>query len=185
MSNEGTKHIRKPEDTKEKWLCSIGWKMVGLTLWQYPNTEAFRGYHTKERAIELSEEFGLDIYCPACGACGEDGCCSPDRCRCFYLEHYNNCYKDLLEENEKYYNFIKKVSLTPDVRLDELPAEASDVIHGVISNYDSSDTKPPEIYCSSGFTPDGAWPDPAYDNFVADGQYPPHVDESLGKNPLK
>ena len=44
-----------------------------------------------------------------------------------------------------------------------------------------------EAYCCSniGFTPDGAWPDPAYYNYVADGQYPPQCNDKLGTDPLK
>ena len=44
-----------------------------------------------------------------------------------------------------------------------------------------------EAYCCTtiGFTPDGAWPSPAYDSFVADGQYPPQYNDKLGTDPLK
>ena len=43
-------------------------------------------------------------YCPTCGACGEEGCCPPDRCKhliCFYGEHYVRTYRDLEAENKR------------------------------------------------------------------------------------
>jgi hypothetical protein len=37
-----------------------------------------------------------NIYCPVCGACGEDGCCPPWKCKqggqCLYPKYHNNFY---------------------------------------------------------------------------------------------
>lgn len=128
MSNEGTRHNRTPQGSHEEWLVSIGWNMVGLTLWQYPNNEEIKLFYSTDKAIAISEEKGLDLYCTTCGACGTDGCCSPDRCKCLHREQYDKDYKTLLEENEKYYNFIKKVSNTADVDLDELSVQANQLL---------------------------------------------------------
>ena len=98
---------REPRNNQEKWLIKIGWRMVGLQLLEYPNSTDIRGAYTLEKATEISEELGLDLYCPVCGACGIDGCCSPDRCRCLHREQYNEDYKTLLEENERLRDQLK------------------------------------------------------------------------------
>ena len=51
-------------------------------------------------------------YCPTCGSCGETGCCSPDKCNeviCFYGENNLREYKDLLEENTRYYRALENI----------------------------------------------------------------------------
>jgi len=73
----------------------------------------------------------IDDYCPSCGACGEEGCCSPDRCNCQYREHYDETYATLLKENKKMYDFIKLVNSTPDVSLDELPVMAAHILEDI------------------------------------------------------
>ena len=55
-------------------------------------------YEAIDKAMELIDP----LYCPKCGACGEEGCCSPDRCielPCLYGEHYLKSYKELEAEN--------------------------------------------------------------------------------------
>lgn len=142
MTEQGIKYVRTPQGSHEEWLVRIGWKMVGLNLWEYPNSFEFRLYYTTDQAIAISEEKGLDLYCPACGSCGTDGCCSPDRCKCLHRDQHNKDYETLLRENEEYYNFIKKVSITPDVDLDMLPCEADNLLHGEIPLYGDHDRYP-------------------------------------------
>ena len=129
MSNNGTRYKRTPQDSQEEYLVRIGWNMVGLRLWSYPNNEHLKLYYSKEKAIELSEELGLDMYCTACGACGIDGCCSPDRCTCLYRDVYSDDYKTLLEVNEKYHNFIKEVSEMIYVSVEEYADQAKKVLN--------------------------------------------------------
>ena len=42
------------------------------------------------------EDEDIEIYCPKCKACGEDGCCPPWKCKhekgCLYPEYSNNLY---------------------------------------------------------------------------------------------
>ena len=46
------------------------------------------------------EELKNPIYCKKCGACGESGCCPPDRCNCLYGDEYKTEYTELCAENE-------------------------------------------------------------------------------------
>lgn len=98
---------REAEDKDEERLLSIGWKFAGLALFEYPLLDTVRGYYTKEQAINLTEELMLDVYCPVCGSCGEEGCCRPEMCKCFYAEHYNKTYHELLDEHEQFLNLLK------------------------------------------------------------------------------
>ena len=67
MSNDGVRHNRTPQNSQEEWLVRIGWKMVGLSLWQYPNNEDLKLYYTVDKAIAISE--GLELRrCDTCGA---------------------------------------------------------------------------------------------------------------------
>lgn len=57
----------------------------------------------KEQIKELNLELSLTrnpIYCEDCGACGETGCCSPNRC--LYVDTYQGEYNDLVEELNKH-----------------------------------------------------------------------------------
>jgi len=47
------------------------------------------------------EDIDMEIYCTKCGACGIEGCCPPDKCKCLYGEEYKATYKELLDENEQ------------------------------------------------------------------------------------
>jgi len=100
---------RAPQDDVDRRLVSVGWKLVGFVLFEYPNNPELRGYYTKEQAVAKTEELMLDVYCAACGACGEEGCCSPDRCICFYGEHYDKAYKDLADEHERFLRFVQGI----------------------------------------------------------------------------
>ena len=102
MSNDGTRYTRTPQDSQEEYLVRIGWNMVGLRLWSYPNNEHLKLYYSKEKAIELSEELGLDVY--------------------------SDDYKTLLEVNEKYYNFIKDVSDMIYTSVEEYANDAKKVL---------------------------------------------------------
>lgn len=51
------------------------------------------------KAIKAERDKTESSYCSVCGACGEDGCCSPDCCK--YIKHYDNSYQELLNENER------------------------------------------------------------------------------------
>lgn len=51
-----------------------------------------------------------DIYCSNCGACGESGCCSPDKC--LYVDHYNKEYRELLEEHERFLILLQALTDT-------------------------------------------------------------------------
>ena len=128
MSNDGTRHNRTTKGSHEEWLVRIGWKMVGLSLWEYPNNEDLKLFYTTDRAISLSEELGLDLYCTACGACGIDGCCSPDKCKCMHREQYDKDYRTLLAENEEYYNFIKEVSQMIYTSVEEYANDAKKIL---------------------------------------------------------
>ena len=110
--------MRTPQDDQERYLERVGWKPVGLILYQYPHEE-LRTTYTKEQALALTEEMGLDMYCTTCGACGEEGCCLPDKCVCLYREHYDKTYKSLLDENELLYKFMEDISELEDSRADE------------------------------------------------------------------
>jgi len=101
---------RVAEDQDDKYLLSIGWKFAGLTLFEYPLNDDFRGFYTKEKALALTKEEGLDMYCPACGSCGEEECCRPEKCICFYAEHYNKTYRELSDEHEAFFQLIKALA---------------------------------------------------------------------------
>lgn len=45
------------------------------------------------------------IYCPKCGACGEDGCCSTSMCA--YVDEYRGSYKRMVEDWEQMFEGIK------------------------------------------------------------------------------
>jgi len=60
----------------------------------------------KDKEIEELKQELDTIYCPTCDACGEEGCCPPDRCKhlkdnlkCLYGIDYAKSYADLLKEN--------------------------------------------------------------------------------------
>jgi len=101
------KHIRKPEDEDDERLLRDGWSFAGISMYRHPGL-AYLGAVTKQQALE--EHMGF--YCSACGACGEEGCCNPDKCKCMYGEHYKLSYKELLEENEKLYNLYNELMET-------------------------------------------------------------------------
>ncbi len=69
--------------------------------------------------MTTEQESWDDLYCSLCGACGEEGCCSPDRCSCLYREHYDKTYNILLKENELLYRFLEDISELEDSRADE------------------------------------------------------------------
>lgn len=121
-------NIRTPQDREDNYLLSIGWKFAGLTLYKYPLSTEVRGYYTKSQALKLTRELGLDLYCPMCGACGEEDCCPPDQCNCLYSEHYNKTYRELLGEHQMFYDLVVKLKNTPEVSLDELPALANQLL---------------------------------------------------------
>jgi len=50
-------------------------------------------------------------YCEECGACGDSGCCPPNRCKCLYGEVYKEDYRDLLDENESFRNILNELRL--------------------------------------------------------------------------
>ena len=95
---------RKPEDKDDEQLLRDGWEFAGVSLFRHPQL-AYRGAYNKQEALEEIMEY----YCSICGACGEEGCCSPDKCKCMYGEHYTLSYKELLEENERLYNLYTEV----------------------------------------------------------------------------
>lgn len=104
---------RVPQDLDDRRLLDIGWRFAGLQLFEYPLNDSFRGYWTKEQALKLTEENGLDLYCPLCGSCGEEGCCRPEKCKCFYAEHYNKTYRELLDEHEAFYQLVRGLAVAP------------------------------------------------------------------------
>ena len=61
--------------------------------------------------LKDNELFGVPIYCPTCGSCGEEGCCSPDGCEmvpCLYGDKYVKSYEELLEDCDFYLHLLKK-----------------------------------------------------------------------------
>ena len=46
------------------------------------------------------KDIDMEIYCTKCGACGIEGCCPLDKCKCLHGEEYNETYKELLDENK-------------------------------------------------------------------------------------
>lgn len=107
---------RIPQDDEEHYLLQTGWKFAGLTLFEYSLSSDIRGYYTKDQAIQMTEEYMLDVYCPMCGSCGEEDCCRPEMCKCFYSEHYNKTYRELLDEHEQFYQLVKQIA---DIQNDE------------------------------------------------------------------
>lgn len=107
---------RTPQDKDEELLVSCGWEPRGISLWEYPLNDAYRGHYTKEAALELTREEGLDVYCPLCGSCGEEECCRPEMCKCFYADHYNKTYRQLSDEHEAFYRLVKQIA---DIQNDE------------------------------------------------------------------
>ena len=69
--------------------------------------DTYKMYYKSE--IERLEKENIElqeIYCSECGACGEPGCCPPERCKelksnlkCLYGIEYAKEYKELLDEN--------------------------------------------------------------------------------------
>lgn len=58
---------------------------------------------------DLEDDF--KIYCDKCGACGEEGCCSPDKCEELkYCKGYQQCYESLLDYNDKLFNDNEKLA---------------------------------------------------------------------------
>lgn len=63
-----------------------------------------------QQLIDEIEDILNPFYCPKCGACGHEGCCSPDRCEelpCLYGEGYLKTYKELEEENTELRNKLE------------------------------------------------------------------------------
>lgn len=76
----------------------------------------------KEKIKEQDEE----VYCPTCGACGEEGCCPPDRCehlRCFYGEHYAKTYRELEAENGALRSLVDGVTEIVEIWAAESPSQ--------------------------------------------------------------
>lgn len=107
-----TQKSKSPEDIAED-ICRK-WK----TFWmnQKQNSEAdYKNYLHRAMGIDANMRCHLEdlisqaikaerdkiesSYCSVCGACGEDGCCSPDCCK--YKKHYDTSYEELLNENER------------------------------------------------------------------------------------
>lgn len=62
--------------------------------------------------VQLYYEDKWEVYCPACGACGEEGCCSGCNCKklaCFYGETYRRDYlfHDAISSN--IFNILEEV----------------------------------------------------------------------------
>jgi hypothetical protein len=83
-------------------------------------------YHTKKCNEEEIDNFQneidnlkmeLDIlknpvYCEKCGSCGEEGCCSPGKCKTvqgLYCEGNVNSWEDMNAEVDKYYQLKTKL----------------------------------------------------------------------------
>jgi len=122
-------HKREPADQQEKMLLSIGWKFAGFTLFEYPLSDDIRGYYTKYQALKVTEEYMLDVYCPMCGSCGEEGCCRPEKCKCFYSEHYNKTYRELLDEHERFLILLRALTdTTGEYSIADQIADATDLL---------------------------------------------------------
>lgn len=65
------------EQVEEMSICEGG-------IQRLTNTEIVRGMR------EEIDRLRNPNYCPACGACGEEGCCSG--AKCLYGDYYNNEY---------------------------------------------------------------------------------------------
>lgn len=50
-----------------------------------------------ERLTKLVEELQCDVYCPTCGGCGCEGCCSPNNCQLVKCKYPHNV--ETWEEN--------------------------------------------------------------------------------------
>lgn len=62
--------------------------------------------------VQLYYEDKWEVYCPACGACGEDGCCSGCNCKkmtCFYGETYRRDYLFNDDLTTNMFNIIEEV----------------------------------------------------------------------------
>lgn len=103
------KHDRFPQDDLDRRLLSVGWRFSGLSLFSHPQ---IRGHCNREQALKITEEQMLDVYCPACGSCGEEGCCPPEKCICFYREHYNKTYRELESEHERFLTLLRALTDT-------------------------------------------------------------------------
>ena len=65
-------------------------------------------------AVEAYEQ---EVYCPTCGSCGVDGCCSPTKCervRCLYGEDCVESYRKAIEEAETLSDENAKLKLVVD-----------------------------------------------------------------------
>ena len=125
-----TFYKRQPEDEQDHQLLRDGWEFRGVGLFWHP-TIPYK-FFIKEDAIEYSMEQGLGLYCPVCGACGIDGCCPPDMCKCLHGEEYKKDYGVMVKDWDKMYNFIKGLS-THDVYIDKhlLANQAQELIDGL------------------------------------------------------
>ncbi len=52
--------------------------------------------------------YPVDVYCPACGACGEDGCCGGELCRKMEC-HYGETYRKEYTFNKRVHSFAYKM----------------------------------------------------------------------------
>jgi len=114
---------REPEDDIEQQLLDEGWEFAGTALFKHP--DIYNKFFTKQQAMEQ----GMGIYCTTCGACGVDGCCSPDMCKCLYGDEYKRDYKSMENEWGKMFIFIDKLK-NPDQPVDryKLADEARELI---------------------------------------------------------
>lgn len=70
--------------------------------------EKIRDYLDETEEEDLAERLDAilrPVYCPTCGSCGEDGCCSPDVCETvqerMYCEGNLKSYHELLHRNKQ------------------------------------------------------------------------------------
>ena len=75
-------------------------------------------YHVLEAEnAAMREVVEQEVYCPTCGSCGVDECCSPTKCervRCLYGEDCVESYRKAIEEAETLSDENAKLKLVVD-----------------------------------------------------------------------
>jgi hypothetical protein len=127
--NKKTNSKREPQDEDDQRLLDDGWEFAGMGLFTHcslafkPKSKAY----TKEQALDMF----LGYYCPACGACGIEQCCSPDRCKCMFKEEYTIAYDDMSKDWGDMHAFILRLT-DPHAYIDRfiLAGEAEELLTG-------------------------------------------------------
>ena len=126
---------REPEDEVDQQLLDEGWEFAGTALFKHPKLYNGDRFFTKQKAMEE----GMGVYCQICGACGETGCCSPDVCKCVYVDDYRSDYKTMESDCEKLLSFVARL-IKPGEYVDKyiLAGQAKEIINSLGDNNEHS-----------------------------------------------